>query len=221
MNGRIIALYVMFATGMFESTTQRKILRVLAERNRRYTIEELAELCNRSEASVSRALRQVHRYDFIEKDRVRGSKQLTFRLDPASRYAAAINEFFSVERERERQNGTIPVDVWNLLEETTNRFESKFDAFEELFLFGSYATGDYYAASDIDLILAHSSDTDVTSTVDQVITDVGDERLHVIAVEVNGRARERDAVDILDAIHSQTPVTGTDILVPLSGEVTL
>ena len=34
----------MFPTEMFATTTQRKILRVLAEKNKRYTIGELAEM---------------------------------------------------------------------------------------------------------------------------------------------------------------------------------
>lgn len=209
----------MFPTGLFETATQRKILRILAEKNKRYTISELAELCHRSEASISRALQDADRYPFIEKNRVPGSKQLTFRLDPESPYTAAIRDFFDVEHDRERQNGTIPVDVWNLLEDVTNQMEDAVDEFVELFLFGSYATGDYYAGSDIDLLLVHTGSDDCKETVDQVVQNVGDGRLHVISVQVATSRGETDDAELLDVIRERSPVSGVDVLIPLSGEV--
>lgn len=184
-----------------------------AERNRRYTIDELAESCHRSAASVSRALRHADRYPFIEKDRVPGSKRLTFRLDPESRYTGPIRAFFDVEHDRERQSGTVPVDVWNLLEDVTDRFEAT-EGFVELCLFGSYATGEYYAGSDIDLLLAHAETT--KPAIDRVLDNVGDDRLQVIPVPVT-EAHEDE--ELLDAIRERSPVGGVDLLIPLSGEV--
>lgn len=210
----------MFPTEAFATTTRRKILRILAERNRRYTIEELAEMCQRSEASISRALQRADRYPFIDKDRVSGSKQLTFRLDPESLYAAAIRDFFDVERDRERQNGTIPVEVWNLLEDVTDRFQDKVDGFVELFLFGSYATGEYYAGSDIDLLLAHTTTEDVGETIDQVVQKIGDDRLHVIPVQLmEKQVSTLDGTELVDAVQEGSPASGGDVLIPLSGEV--
>lgn len=209
----------MFPTGVFETTTQRKILRVLAEKNKQYTIDELAEMCHRSGASISRALQHADRYPFIEKDRVPGSKQLTFRLDPDSQYTAAIRNFFQVEYDRERQNGTIPVDVWNLLEDVTNRFADNVDGFVELLLFGSYATGEYYAGSDIDLLLAHTRKGDMKDAIDQVIQAVGDDRLHVIPVQVTDGGDDVEDGELLDEIRERSPAQGVDVLIPLSGEV--
>lgn len=207
----------MFPTGMLTSATQRRILRTLAEKNKRYTIAELAELCHRSEPAVSRALAHAHRYSFLEKDHIRGSKRLTFRLDPASPYTAAIREFFAVERDRERQNGTVPVEVWNLLEEATTRLEDAVSGFVELFLYGSYATGEYYAGSDIDLLLAHSEDPAVAETIDAVTTKLDDDRLQVIPVEI-GRDVPSDE-EVRDRLRARSPIRDGDILIPLTGEV--
>lgn len=209
----------MFPPEMFETSTQRKILRVLAEKNKRYTLEELAELCHRSEASISRAFQHANRYPFIDKDRVPGSKQLTFRLDPDSRYTAAIRDFFDVEYDRERQNGTIPIDVWNLLEDVTDQFADKVEGFVELFLFGSYATGEYYAGSDIDLLLVSRSAGDMDDTVDQVVQAIGDDRLQVVPVHLTDTADDLGDDELLDAIRNRLPVRGVDVLIPLSGEV--
>jgi predicted nucleotidyltransferase len=209
----------MFPTGLFETTTQRKILRILAEKNRKYTIEELAELCHRSEASISRALQNAARYPYIEKSRVPQSKQLTFRLDPDSQYTAAIRDFFKTEYERERQNGTIPVDIWNLLEDTTDTFENQVDEIVELFLFGSYATGNYYAGSDIDLLVVHHpTETDIKDSITQMTQKVGDERLQVIIVELPNQ--EMTDEEILETVQNRSPVSGIDVIIPLTGEVT-
>ena len=209
----------MFPTGLFETTTQRKILRILAEKNRKYTIEELAELCHRSEASISRALQDAARYPYIEKSRVPQSKQLTFRLNPDSQYTAAIRDFFKTEYERERQNGTIPVDIWNLLEDTTDTFENRVDEIVELFLFGSYATGNYYAGSDIDLLVVHHpTETDIKNSITQITQKVGDERLQVIIVELPNQ--EMTDEEILETVQNRSPVSGIDVIIPLTGEVT-
>lgn len=210
----------MFPTAMLATTTQRKVLRVLAETNKRYTIGELAEACHRSEASVSRALRHAHRYPYIERAQVPGSKQLTFRLDPESRYTAAIRAFFEVEHDRERQSGTIPVDVWNLLEDVTDRFEGAVDGFVELFLFGSYATGEYYAGSDVDLLLVHTgTDADaVHATIDTVVGKLDADRLQVVPIAIPDPTESDD--DLLAAVRERAPVGDRDVLIPLSGEVT-
>lgn len=115
-----------------------------------------------------------------------GSKQLTFRLDPESRYSAAIRDFFVVEYDRERQTPTVPVDVWNLLEDVADRFQGKVDGFVELFGFGSYQTGEYYVGSDIELLLVHTAAVDVTDTIDTVTQQVGDDRSQVISVGIEG-----------------------------------
>lgn len=209
----------MFPTGMFASATQRMVLRVLAEKNKRFTIDELATLCHRSEASISRALKHADRYPFIEKDHVPGSKQLTFRLEPDSRYTAAIREFFVIEHDRERQNGTIPVDVWNLLEEVTDRFQDSDTGFVELFLFGSYATGEYYAGSDIDLLLAHTDAGAVSQTVDTVVTKIGDDRLQVIPVHIERDPDQLEDDALIEIIKERSPVGGADVLIPLTGAI--
>lgn len=213
----------MFVTGMLGTGTQRKVLRVLAEKNKRYTIEDLAELCHRSEASVSRALRHADRYPFLERGRVPGSKQLTFRLDPESRYAAAIRDVFEVEYDQERHNGTVPVDIWNLLEDVTERLDERVGGFVELFLFGSYAAGDYYAGSDIDLLLVHTGDGKETDeAIDGVVSSVEGEPLQVLEVAFDESEVERlDDMELMERVVSRAPVSGVDVLIPLSGEVSL
>lgn len=209
----------MFPTTLFATTTQRKILRVLAEKNKRYTIGELAEMCHRSEASVSRALTHADRYPFVQKNRVPGSKRLTFRLDPDSRYTAAIREFFDVEHDRERQNGTVPVDIWNLLEDVTHRLEGALDGFVELFLFGSYATGEYYAGSDIDLLLVFTGQGDAEDVIDREVQKIGDDRIHLVPVQLASNIDVTEDETLLEAVRERSPVGGVDLLIPLSGEV--
>lgn len=211
---------IMFPTGMFETTTQRKVLRVLAEKNKRYTIEELADMCHRSEATISRSLKNVNRYPFIERGRVPGSKQLTFRLDPDSRYTSAVRELFRAERDRERHNATIPVDVWNLLEDVTQALSDKLDHFLELFLFGSYATGEYYSGSDIDLLLVHTGDKETEEDAYKLLREsIGDERLQMVTVQLKEGTVERKDGEILERTRERAPVRDVDVLVPLSGEV--
>lgn len=142
----------------FDTPTHRKVLRVLAEKNRQYTADELAEMCHRSRSTISRTLSGAVRYPFLTVKRAEGSKQRLYGLDSESRYTGAIRQFFRIESERERRNGTIPVDVWNLLEDIAVAFADKIDGFLEIFLFGSYATGEYYAGSDIDLVLVVDGD---------------------------------------------------------------
>ena len=208
----------MFPVAMFGTRTQRKVLRVLAEKNKRYTISELAEMCHRSEATVSRALSKSYRYSFIERHRVSGSKQLAYGLNPDSRYTAAIRDFFSVEREVERFNGTVPVDVWNLLEDISRELE-ELDAFVELFLFGSYATGEYYAGSDIDLLLVHTP-VEGRSEIEDLVDEVGVERTHILTLAVEKRKVDRLSDEELVAeIKTKSPVDQVDVLLPLTGEV--
>ncbi len=210
----------MFPTGMLETGAQRKILRVLAEKNKQYTIDELSEMCHRSRATISRALGEAGRYPFIEKGTVPKSKKLVFRLDPDSRYTEAIRTFFEVERNRERQNGTVPVDVWNLLEDVTGLMSRKIDGFIELFLFGSYATGEYHAGSDIDLLLAHTPGKEISGRADFLVREVGDERIQVMTVEIEeDELKRKDDRKLLDTVKSRSPVRNVDFLIPLSGEV--
>lgn len=210
----------MFPTEMLETATQRKILRVLAEKNKRYTLEELSEMCQRSLATVSRALERADSYPFIEKGKVPESKKLAFRLDPDSRYTEAIRLFFDVERNRERQNGMIPVDVWNLLEDVTGLVSRGIDGFVEFFLFGSYATGEYHAGSDIDLLLAHTPQEDVTKKLDSLVQKIADERIQVVTVEIEeDELKRRSGEELLDIIRSRGPVRNIDTLIPLTGEV--
>lgn len=212
----------MFPTEMLETRTQRQILRILAEKNKRYTIPELAEMCHRSESTISRSLRHSDRYPFVAKHRVPGSKQLAFELDFDSEYATAIREFFRVERRRERKDGTIPVDVWNLLENVADRLSSSVDALVEVFLFGSYATGEYYAGSDVDLLVVHASDerTVKRQIEEQLHKLEGGKNIHVIPVTVSNQvASEGSDEDVLQAVRMAGPVGSVDTLVPLIGEV--
>lgn len=217
-----IAYYEMFPTDFFETKTQRKILRILAEKNKQYTLDEIAEMCHRSKSSVSRALKDCEKYPFIKKTNLPGSKQLVFGLNPESRYTEAIRQFFSEERNRERQNGTIPVDIWNLLEDLTNKFSQKIDGFVELFLFGSYATGEYHTKSDIDLILLHTPEEDVIKKIDSVAGEVEEKRIQVEDVEIKKREAEKlDGDKIENLVRERGPIRKVDTLIPLSGRVSL
>lgn len=212
----------MFPTEMLETRTQRQILRVLAEKNKRYTIPELAEMCHRSESTISRSLRHADRYPFVGKHRIPGSKQLAFELEFESEYATAIREFFRVERRRERKDGTIPVDIWNLLENVTDRLSANVGALLEVFLFGSYATGEYYAGSDVDLLVVHANDErTVKRQIEKQIHKLeGGKNVHVVPVTVSNRvASECSDEDILQAVRMTGPVGPVDTLVPLLGEV--
>jgi predicted nucleotidyltransferase len=212
----------MFPTGAFETGTQRRILRVLAEKNRRYTAAELTELCHRSRATISRALRDVDRYPFISKESSTRSKQQLYSLDSESEYAAAIHEFFAVERRRERRNGTVPVDVWNRLEDITDRLEGKSDSLLELFLFGSYARGDYYTGSDIDLLLVTTKPDENTKRIAEDIVDSmsPDRDVQFLTIDVEP-PDNYDATDegIVQHVRARAPVSDEEPLIPLTGRV--
>lgn len=213
----------MFPAETLETRTQRQILRVFAEKNKRYTIPELAEMCHCAESTISRSLRHADRIPFVARDRVPGSKQLAFGLDFESEYAAAIQTFFEVERRRERRGGTVPVDVWNLLETVTDRLTSGVDDVVEVFLFGSYATGEYYAGSDVDLLVVHAGDErTVKSQIDAKLHKSGrNENLHVVQMRIPPRlASTGDDEAVLDAVRTDGPVGRVDTLIPLTGEVT-
>lgn len=210
----------MFPTGMLRTDAQRKILRVLAEKNKQYTIDELSDMCHRTRATVSRALKEADRYPFIERGKVPESKKLVFRLNPDSRYTEAIRTFFEVERNRERHNGTVPVDVWNLLEDVKMLMSQELDEFAELFLFGSYATGEYHAKSDIDLLLVHTPGPEVSEKVNSLVQEVGDERIQVVTMEIEeDELRRKVNKELLNTIKSRGPVRNVDLLISLSGEV--
>lgn len=157
----------MFPTRIFETGTQRRILRVLAETNRRYTIDELAAAVHRSPSTVSRALSEADRYPFVERSTVPGSKRYVYALDAEHEYASAIREFFAVECRRERADGTVPVGVWNLLEDVTDGLESV-EGFVEAYLYGAYARGDYYAGGDVEVLVV------VDEAVDGAVLDAED-----------------------------------------------
>lgn len=210
----------MFPTEMFATRTQRKICRVLAEKNRRYTIAELSDLCYRSEPTVSRALRDSSVYPFIERGRVSGSKAHTYGLDDDSEYSEPIRDLFRIERRKERKNGTVPVDVWNLLEDATLALRNGLEEFVELYLFGSYATGEYYAGSDIDLVLAASDDGD---RVPQQARDIVDDKipeehqLFVVPVGAPSSTAVPDGGSVTEAVRQRGPVGSADGLIPLYG----
>lgn len=214
----------MFPTQAIRSSTQRKILRVLAEKNKRYTVEELAEMCHRSEASISRALDNADRHPFLQRNNVTGSKKLTARLDPDSQYTKSIRGFFATERQRERMNGTVPVQIWNLLEDIAVMSERKIDSLLEICLFGSYATGDYYSGSDIDLLFLYKGreqkEADIQEEVRHILDTKVPEGQEVQAVVLE-MPNDRDGSELRRRIEEKGPVNDVDVLVPLIGEVDL
>lgn len=207
----------MFPTQLLRTATQRKVLRVLAEKNKRYTSDELAEMTHRSKASISRAMKAVHRYPFIERKHVRGGRTNTFRLDPGSPYTAALRDFFDAERERERQSGMIPVEVWNVLEDAAIELERTVPGFLDVYLFGSYATGEFYAGSDIDLVVVHSNEHREKGAVDEAVQKVGDDRLHVFDAPVSKDVST--ASEVMDALMQYPAIDGNDTVISLTGEV--
>lgn len=210
----------MFPAQFLKSKTQRKILRVLAEKNKQYTLEEIGEMCHRSKSSISRALKDSEKYSFLKKKHLPGSKRLVVGLDPKSKYTEAIRSFFREEKNRERQNGTIPVDVWNLLEDLTNSFSRKIDSFVELFLFGSYATGEYHAKSDIDLILLHTPEEGISNKIDSITKEVGNKRIQVINLEIEESKLDKASdEEIIELVKKRGPLRKVDTLVSLSGKV--
>jgi len=213
---------MVFPTQAMRSATQRKILRVLAEKNKRYTVEELADMCQRSEGSISRALENADRYSFLQRDTIAGSKKLTARLDPDSPYTEPIREFFALERRQERANGTVPVQIWNLLEDIIVMAEREVDGLVDICLFGSYATGDYYAGSDIDLLVIHVAEKEETvyDTVQEVLESKvpEDQDVHPVLVAVPPETEEDE---LRQVIERRGPVEEMDVLMPLLGEVDL
>lgn len=209
----------MMPAEVFATRTKRKVLRVLAERNKQYTISELSDMCHRSESTVSRATDELSRFPFVERNTVSGSKTLVFRIDPESTYSTPVVEFFETERRIERQNGTVPVDVWNLLEDLALDLESNVDGFVEVFLFGSYATGEYYTGSDVDLLVMHAgTDSDVRKRVDSVVESASsDVPVQVVTTETSERAvADATDEDLVRMARGSVALGDAEVLIPLT-----
>lgn len=211
----------MMPAEFFDTPTHRKILRVLAEKNRQYTTAELAEMTHRSKSTVSRTLSDANRYPFLTVDRVENSKAKLYGLDSAGEYTGPIRRFFRTERDRERRNGTIPVDVWNLLEDVTVAFADGLDEFLELFLFGSYATGEYYAGSDLDLVLVvDGNETPARVRANDVLDNL--DPSHEIQLLVIADAFDDDGKPPADRVREiareGSPVSNGEPLIPLWGD---
>lgn len=200
-----------------DTPTKRKILRVMAEEPRMLTTEDLAASCNRSQSSVSRALADLTTYSFVDEERIEGSKERVYGFDAESRYTGPILDFFEVERELERRNRTVPVSVWNVLEDVADAMESKVDNFVGLFLFGSYATGNYYSGSDVDLFLLVEPPESVGKRQSQqVIDEMAPKRevqLVVGAAERPGEGWDDDTVT--EVAKARAPVDAGDPLLAL------
>jgi predicted nucleotidyltransferase len=169
-------------------------------------------------------LQHVERYPFVKQESTEGSKRKLYTLDSDSEYSTAIREFFRTERRRERRDGTVPVDVWNLLEEVTNTLDGKVDSFLELVLFGSYARGDYHAGSDLDLLLVYTDpEEDVKIIADHVIESLdADKEIQLLTAIVEKPAVQRVSNSGLDGeIRKKAPVAETEPLIALSGSVEL
>lgn len=206
----------------FATRTQRKVLRVLAEKNKQYTIAELADMCHRSESTVSRATDDLGRFPFVERNTVSGSKTLVCRIDPESPYSTPIVEFFETERRIERRNGTVPVDVWNLVEDIVLDLESNVEGFVEAFLFGSYASGEYYTGSDVDLLLMHAgTSSNVRERIHDVIEDVSsDVPVQVVTAELSDRAvTDVTADELLRMARDSVALADGEPLIPLMENV--
>jgi predicted nucleotidyltransferase len=208
----------MFPTEAFETRTKRQVLRVLAETNRSYTIDDLAEACHRSRSTISRAVSDGDRYPFIERSTAAGSKQHLYALDTDSEYAEPIRRLFEIERRRERRGGTVPVHVWNLLEILTDRIEASTESFVELFLFGSYATGEYYAGSDIDLLLVTTGSEQSERTRAHNVIDAVDPSKEVQLL-VQSVSESVETEEVPTVVESQVQAFQRQSAIPLSGRV--
>ncbi|MFB6100216.1 MAG: nucleotidyltransferase domain-containing protein [Candidatus Nanohalobium sp.] len=204
----------MFPTGMLDTPTQRKILRVLAEKNRMYSSSELADICHRSESSISRALSKADRFDFLKRKNVSGSRELAYGLDSSSRYSSVLREFFEVERQQERKD-TVPLKVWNFLEDVISKIQNE-DLLDVL-LFGSYAEGNYYAGSDIDLLVIHEKNPEAV----QKLRDIVDSHMYSKEVQIVDLGVEPDTEDLIEEVHSKSPVSSRDAAISLTGELDL
>lgn len=203
----------------FDTPTKRKILRMMAEEPRMLTIEGLAESCHRSESSVSRALSDLTDHPFIEEERVEGSKQRVYGFDLKSRYTEPILDFFDVEKSVERRAGTVPVYVWNLLEDIATEMENRVDDFVEVFLFGSYATGNYYTGSDIDLFLLVEPPKEVGKHQGRKVIDevAPDEEVQLIVGAAKPPMDGWDAEAIDEAARACRPIEAGEPSIALQG----
>lgn len=205
----------------FETPTHRKVLRVLSETTRQYTADELAEMCHRTKPTISRTVSRAPHYPFLAVTKIEGSRQKLYGLDSESEYAAPIQRFFSIERERERRNGTVPVDVWNLLEDITVAFADGLDTFLELFLFGSYATGEYYGGSDLDLVLVISGDkTESQVRADNILDRIDPSiEIHLLtAVAQRGHNEDPTVERVRTTARGRAPISNGEPMIPLLGD---
>lgn len=204
----------MFPTGMFDTATQRKVLRVLSEKNRMYSSSELADICHRSESSISRALSKADRFDFLKRKNVSGTRELAYGLDSSSRYSPALREFFEVERQQERKD-TVPLKVWNFLEDIISKAQN--EDITDILLFGSYAEGNYYAGSDIDLLVIHEKNSGAVQNVRKIV----DNHTYSKEVQIVDLEAESGERDLIEEVNSKSPIGSKDGAISLTGELEL
>ena len=169
-------------------------------------------------------MQHADRYPFIKQEVMEGSNEKLYTLDSESEYSTAIREFFRTERRRERRDGTVPVDVWNLLEEITNTLDSKIDSFLELLLFGSYARGDYHAGSDLDLLLVYTDPEEKPKVVADYVIESLDTNIEIqllTAIVDKPTVQQMSKSGLAGRIRKKAPVAETEPLIPLSGSVEL
>ncbi len=139
----------MFIEEVFATRMHIKVLRVLAEKNTAYSLEEIMLESSGSRGAVYRVIAGIKNLGIINIVKGAGKREF-YKLDSNSHLYPSITEIFAKEKLYRK---LVPLHLWNRLERFTDEISKKNKRIEKIILFGSVARGDYTPHSDVDVIV--------------------------------------------------------------------
>ena len=138
----------MFIENIIGSKAKVKILRVLSEVRRAYSLKNLVGETGLSLSITHKAAEELAEQRILTK--LKGTrKERLYKFNSESGFAAVLFELFKIEKTRQRKE-VVLLKTWNVLEQVLTKTKNKVDL---VILFGSQATGGATLRSDIDLLI--------------------------------------------------------------------
>lgn len=143
----------MFLEEIFATRMHVKVLRVLAEKNTAYSLEELMLESSGSRGAVYKVIADLKRLAVGQVVKGKGKREF-YKLSSDNQLYTPITDLFNKEKLLRK---AVPLHIWNRLERFVDESSKKIKWIEKIMLFGSVARGDYTPHSDIDVLVLASS----------------------------------------------------------------
>jgi len=155
----------MFLEQIVGSKSKIKILRVLTDVRRAYTLELLHKESGLSKGILSTTLNEMVSVGILTKMKGKRKERL-FTFNTSSPYAQIIVQLFAIEKLQERKN-VVLLNVWTVLESSLQKIKDKI---ELMVLFGSHSRGESTVESDIDLFIVPKASISISLLKDELHT---------------------------------------------------